>query len=146
MATIPGYVYDEKGGGVEGVCVSNGREVVRTDEAGRYELPRFDEVPYVWVTVPAGYAPMGHFYRRPTVAAVDFMLRGYGESAGEVFSFVQISDMHISTEQRSLPEDFRGDLRWVLEEVGGEAQFWEEQAGASVQQKQSNSSCMCGLQ
>ena len=123
MATIPGYVYDEKGGGVEGVCVSNGREVVRTDEAGRYELPRFDEVPYVWVTVPAGYAPMGHFYRRPTVAAVDFMLRGYGESAGEVFSFVQISDMHISTEQRSLPEDFRGDLRWVLEEVGGEAQF-----------------------
>jgi len=123
MAIIPGYVYDDKGSGLAGICVSNGREVVRTDEAGRYEIPRYDEVPYVWVTVPAGYASMGRFYRKPTVAAVDFMLRGYGQSAVDTFSFVQITDMHISTEQRSLPGDFSADLQRMLEEVEGAAQF-----------------------
>lgn len=43
--------------GVEGVAVSNGREVVRTDRRGRYRLPIHDEPggTTVFMTKPAGY-------------------------------------------------------------------------------------------
>ena len=42
--------------GVAGVAVSNGREVVVTDNAGRYQLPvRIDDV--IFVVKPAGWAP-----------------------------------------------------------------------------------------
>ena len=40
--------------GVEGVAVSNGREVVVTDSDGRYELPAYENMT-VFVTKPAGY-------------------------------------------------------------------------------------------
>ncbi|MCY4431217.1 MAG: calcineurin-like phosphoesterase family protein [Rhodospirillales bacterium] len=41
--------------GVPGVMVSNGREVVRTDAAGTYALPAYDDM-NVFITKPAGYA------------------------------------------------------------------------------------------
>ncbi len=41
--------------GIPDVMVSNSREVVRTDDEGRYELPAFDGMT-VFVTQPAGYA------------------------------------------------------------------------------------------
>jgi len=41
--------------GVPGVMVSNGREVVRTDAAGIYALPAYDDM-NVFITKPAGYA------------------------------------------------------------------------------------------
>lgn len=40
--------------GIAGVAVSNGRDVVRTDRDGRYELPVYDGMT-VFVTKPAGY-------------------------------------------------------------------------------------------
>ncbi|WP_244250643.1 calcineurin-like phosphoesterase C-terminal domain-containing protein [Arthrobacter crystallopoietes] len=40
--------------GVAGATVSNGRDVVTTDEQGRYELPAFDNMT-VFVTQPRGY-------------------------------------------------------------------------------------------
>ncbi len=40
--------------GIAGVIVSNGREAVRTDDRGRYELPAFDDMT-VMVSEPAGY-------------------------------------------------------------------------------------------
>ncbi|WP_432536013.1 calcineurin-like phosphoesterase C-terminal domain-containing protein [Kineococcus arenarius] len=40
--------------GVAGVAVSNGRDVVRTDEQGRYELPAFDGMT-AFVTQPSGW-------------------------------------------------------------------------------------------
>lgn len=49
--------------GLAGVAVSNGHEVVLTDESGRYELPVYDGMT-VFVTKPAGYiTPVdeGHF-------------------------------------------------------------------------------------
>jgi C terminal of Calcineurin-like phosphoesterase/N terminal of Calcineurin-like phosphoesterase/Calcineurin-like phosphoesterase len=41
--------------GIEGVAVSNGREVVETDSAGAYALPAMDDMS-VFVTKPANYA------------------------------------------------------------------------------------------
>ena len=47
--------YDGGEAGVEGVGVSNGREVVRTDRRGAYTLPAYDEM-IVFVIMPSGYA------------------------------------------------------------------------------------------
>lgn len=60
--TLTGRVFLDKdrdsssGGdaGVEGVQVSNGRQVVTTDSEGRYELPAYDNMT-VFITQPAGY-------------------------------------------------------------------------------------------
>lgn len=61
--TVTGVVFDDRDRdsrsdrrerGIPGVVVSNGREVTRTDRAGRYELPAYDGMT-VFVTQPAGY-------------------------------------------------------------------------------------------
>ena len=63
-ATVSGVVYENRSGGVRrqpgdpgiaGVLVSNGRDVVKTDAAGRYTLPIADET-IVFVIKPSGYA------------------------------------------------------------------------------------------
>lgn len=63
-ATISGTVYENRSGGqrrtasdpgIPGVLVSNGREVVKTDAAGRYALP-IDDESIVFVIKPTGYA------------------------------------------------------------------------------------------
>jgi len=61
--TVSGTVYENRSGGIHrqasdpgiaGVLVSNGREVVRTDAAGRYTLPVEDES-IIFVIKPTGY-------------------------------------------------------------------------------------------
>ena len=60
---IDGIVFDDKNKnskqdanerGINGVSVSNGREVTSTDSKGRYELPAFENMS-VFVTQPRGY-------------------------------------------------------------------------------------------
>ncbi len=46
---------DAKEKGMQGVAVSNGREVVTTDNKGRYELPVSDDA-IIFVIKPSGYA------------------------------------------------------------------------------------------
>ncbi|GAA5001481.1 calcineurin-like phosphoesterase C-terminal domain-containing protein [Actinopolymorpha pittospori] len=47
--------------GLSGVVVSNGREVVKTDRQGNYELPAYDNMT-VFITQPAGYqVPVDEF-------------------------------------------------------------------------------------
>lgn len=63
--TVTGVVFDDTemdgvydsdtDSGVPGVMVSNGREVVETDEEGAYELPAYDDMD-VFVTKPASWA------------------------------------------------------------------------------------------
>jgi len=62
--TVSGTVYEDRSGGVRrqpsdpgiaGVLVSNGRDVVKTDAAGRYSLPVDDES-IIFVIKPTGYA------------------------------------------------------------------------------------------
>ena len=61
---VSGVVYENRSGGtrraagdpgIAGVLVSNGRDVVKTDAAGRYTLP-IDEESIVFVIKPTGYA------------------------------------------------------------------------------------------
>ena len=62
--TVSGFVYENRSGGtrraagdpgIAGVLVSNGRDVVKTDAAGRYTLP-IDEESIIFVIKPTGYA------------------------------------------------------------------------------------------
>ncbi|GAA8844795.1 calcineurin-like phosphoesterase family protein [Helicobacter pylori] len=62
--TVDGVVFDDRNKnstqdrgerGIKGVAVSNGRDVVRTDAKGRYEVA-VDDNTNVFVTQPAGYA------------------------------------------------------------------------------------------
>lgn len=58
--------------GIPGVCVSNGREVVQTDNEGKYELPAYENM-IVFVTKPSGYTfprseyntPLFYYIHRP---------------------------------------------------------------------------------
>lgn len=48
-------ILDDDEIGLSGVLVSNGREVVSTDENGKYELPSYDDM-NLFITKPAGYS------------------------------------------------------------------------------------------
>ena len=110
--------------GVAGVRVSNGREVVVTDAAGRFALPRRPEDRFVFVTVPAGFAAVGSFYRDLTRdEPCDFRLRPDPAGLDTDFAFVQVTDIHISVGARTRAEDFAADLAQICEEVGDEARF-----------------------
>ena len=56
---IEGRIRTEAGEVAAGVCVSNGREVVKTDIHGGYQLPCQTEDRFVFMTVPAGYLAAG---------------------------------------------------------------------------------------
>ncbi len=117
-----GVVYEDANGngqrdagerGLAGVRVSNGREVVRTDRSGRYELPVDDET-IVFVIKPAGWGvrrdgrnvPQFHYLHKPhgspplkyggvpptgpLPAAVDFGLRRQHEP--EKFDVLLLGD------------------------------------------------------
>ncbi len=121
---IEGCVSTEEGERKAGVCVSNGRSVVRTDAHGLYQLPRRPEDRFVFVTAPAGYIAADGFYIDLKKAGnFDFTLKDYPESKRESFSFVQITDTHISVDRRAFASHLEEDLAQIYREVGGIAQF-----------------------
>jgi outer membrane protein assembly factor BamB len=121
---LQGTVRQQNGGGILGVNVSNGREVVTTGADGRYQLPRAVEDRFVFVTVPAGYVSEGPFYRDLTLAdATDFVLRPDAASLDADFSFVQITDIHMAVQGRTGRDDLKADLAQIYDEVGQDARF-----------------------
>ena len=92
---------------LEGVAVSNGREVVRTDADGRYTLPERPGV-FVKLTCPDDYAcPQwysldgGDFALRPAPAADDFF-------------FIQLSDAHVMAEIADFTRFSSPPIPWWL--------------------------------
>jgi len=53
----------DSGEALQGVKVSNGREVVLTDKSGNFKLPEFKKGRFVFITVPAGLDAKGKFYQ-----------------------------------------------------------------------------------
>jgi Icc protein len=84
--------------GLAGVAVSNQREVVRTDAAGRYALPG-SGTGVVFVSVPDRHRSVGPFWRAAAAASRDFALAPDREQ--DTFAFLHASDPHTSPE--SLP-------------------------------------------
>ncbi|MEM6708144.1 MAG: calcineurin-like phosphoesterase family protein [Pseudomonadota bacterium] len=69
-----GTVYDDRNGngvqdeseeGIAGVAVSNGRDVVLTDDQGRYTVPVDASADVIFITKPSGYAPPVNGYQIP---------------------------------------------------------------------------------
>ncbi len=121
---LQGYVRVQNAGGLLGVRVSNGREVVTTDAEGRYVLPRKDEDRFVFVNVPAGYVLQSPFYCDLTQTNVlDFMLRPDAASLDADFSFVQITDIHMAVNGRTGVADLTADLAQIYDDVGDTARF-----------------------
>jgi outer membrane protein assembly factor BamB len=107
------------------VLVSNGIDVTRTDADGRYHLPPRTGCRFVWATVPGGYTT-DRFYlddRRDDLADGEISLHRRPPGIAEHFCFAHITDMHLSTERRCLPQDLADDLARVLEDGGGEIDF-----------------------
>ena len=118
---IQGYVAIENGDRLEGVSVSNGREIVQTDSRGRYQLPCCSETRFVFITVPAGYAAADRFYfDLNSTDNFDFALQHHPESESTSFSFVQITDLHTTVDDRVFLEQ---DLAQIHREVGDRARF-----------------------
>ncbi len=106
---VRGRVMEKPSGrGLGGVLVSNGEQIVQTDEEGRYALAVEPEAHrFVFVTVPDGFRTTSGFYSstRNWMGAqdgVDFGLEPAPERAARQFTLVQITDTHVVTEGEML--------------------------------------------
>lgn len=84
------------GNPVADVCVTDGRNVVKTDENGKYELKGWRKSHFVTVTVPCGYET-DNFYIPvdKSTESYDFTLEKSELTAQENHCFIQISDTEI---------------------------------------------------
>ncbi len=96
------------------VLVTDGMNVVKTDENGNYELPGWRKSHFVTVTVPSGYKT-DKFYIPVDKAteSYDFTLDKSELTARESHCFVQISDTEIGEKGTG---DWLNDVRDVIKE------------------------------
>lgn len=91
-------VVTENGTGnpVSGVCITDGRNVVKTDENGKFEIKGWRKSHFVTLTVPAGYQT-DEFYIpvNKDTESYDFTLDKSELTSQEEHCFVQISDTEI---------------------------------------------------
>ena len=121
---IQGHIRTESGSHMPEICVSNGRETVQTDTHGDYQLSCRSEDRFVFMTVPAGYLAVGKFYiDLKNAGNFDFTLRHHPEGENTSFSFVQITDTHISVDRRAFASHLEDDLARIHRDVGGLVQF-----------------------
>lgn len=102
-AVVTGVVKDAEGTPLEGVKVSDGKTIVKTDSRGRYLIPTDKSNLYVFVITPSGYEPDASLANRPkfwhlltaatdTDETVDFKLRKIDDSR---FHFLALADIQL---------------------------------------------------
>lgn len=108
------------GKGVEGVSVSDGVEVVRTNKDGVYQLPSKKYHKYVFISVPSGYEPARqgilpaiHAQLTKSESAperVDFQIKEAGDQTSH--TMLVMGDMHLAnrTNDRNQFKDFVKDI------------------------------------
>lgn len=79
------------------VSVSDGRNVVKTDEKGNFYLKGYRKTRFITVTAPAGYQTENYYIPadKSKTDGYDFHLQQSDIKAGEAHSFIQISDTEI---------------------------------------------------
>lgn len=86
----------ESGTPVAGVSVSDGRNVVKTDENGCFTLRGWRKTHFIMLTAPAGYTAKTYAIRTDkAVESYDFTLEKSAVRDGAAHSFLQISDTEI---------------------------------------------------
>lgn len=84
------------GEGLADVSVSDGRNVVKTDENGNFELPGYRKTRFITVTAPAGYETEDYYIPVSSdTERYDFTLQVSDIPAGAAHSFLQITDTEI---------------------------------------------------
>lgn len=86
--------------GVKGVSVTDGYSVVKTDALGAYTLTPHASAVFIYITRPSGHEVQGQWYK-PLAAKVDFALKPAAQDENE-FTFVHVTDTHVSTNPRSV--------------------------------------------
>ena len=86
--------------GAEGVSVTDGFSVVKTDARGACTLRPDPRAVFVYITRPSGYDVQGDWYK-PLAAEVDFALKPAAHDENE-YVFVHVTDTHVSQNARSV--------------------------------------------
>jgi len=86
--------------GAEGVSVTDGYSVVKTDAKGAYTLTPNADAVFVFITRPTRLDVVGDWYK-PLAETVDFALVPAADDEQE-FVFVHVTDTHVSTNPRSV--------------------------------------------
>lgn len=90
-----GVVTDTGNAPMSGVSVSDGRNVVKTDENGAFTLDGYRKTRFITMTVPAGYQTETYYIPvAKEISSYDFQLTK-SENQGQAHSFLQISDSEI---------------------------------------------------
>lgn len=93
-----GYVVDSATGeGISGVSVTDGKNVVKTDENGKYKLSGWHKSNFVTVTIPTGYWTEKYYIRADrSVKSYDFELDKQDDDKLE-HHFIQVTDSEIGS-------------------------------------------------
>ena len=86
--------------GAEGVSVTDGFTVVKSDARGAYTLVPDPRAVFVYITRPSGLDIQGDWYK-PLAVEVDFALEPASHDEDE-YVFVHVTDTHVSQSPRSL--------------------------------------------
>ena len=86
-----------EGAPIANVSVSDGRNVVKTDENGKFFLKGYRKTRFITVTAPAGYWTENYYISadKDKAAGYDFDLQKSDIAEGSAHSFLQISDTEI---------------------------------------------------
>lgn len=105
--------------GMLGVSVSDGFNVVQSDENGYYTLPGYDKTRFIFITSPKGFKPLKKHYSSVGASAetYDFALVEDTATAGD-----EVKMIHISDTETDVYGDWIANLR----------NFAREQLGAFV--------------
>ena len=85
-----GYVTDGSGAPMAGVSVTNGKDVVKTDENGYYVMDGWLKDRFVTVTIPSGYWTEDYYIE------VGDAKEGYDFTLGDKL-FIMVADYNIGT-------------------------------------------------
>lgn len=94
-------IYDSGERLLSGVVVSDGKNVVKTNNKGEFNLSGHDRARFITVTTPSGYKPGNVHYIKidDSVTSYDFALEKWDKVARDgSHSFIQISDTEIRDE------------------------------------------------
>lgn len=127
--TVYGYVTCD-GTGVPGVVVSDGVEVVTTDEKGFYQIASEKKWGYVFISVPSGYEvpsegilPQFHRYLKSEANVIEnanFTLTAV--SSQDQFKILMLGDMHIANRTGDLSQfsEFTSEVNDYVNARSGE--------------------------
>lgn len=82
---------------LQGVMVTDGMNVVKTDKKGRFSLPGYEKTRFITVTTPAGYETR-QFYlsTKENRKSYDFLLKESKRTQTKEHSFIQITDTEVT--------------------------------------------------